>query len=355
MLVSSHVVNCCCIEIFEIFETPKTFLESMADVLWIAVVLRSLKYLKHLQLQDAQQLQVVNCCCIEIFEIFETPATHGSQQEFGLWIAVVLRSLKYLKHPLRLTYIPYLSCELLLYWDLWNIWNTSFSIIYRQSWVVNCCCIEIFEIFETPTMEKLTAQSSCELLLYWDLWNIWNTRSRQYRPHKVVVNCCCIEIFEIFETPSSGGTVTSVGCELLLYWDLWNIWNTTTLRRFFLLAVVNCCCIEIFEIFETPHSSFIASRSSLWIAVVLRSLKYLKHHTFAVLDYILVVNCCCIEIFEIFETPIMVVMFQRLGCELLLYWDLWNIWNTHYSLSRCFSLVVNCCCIEIFEIFETPR
>ena len=146
------------------------------------------------------------------------------------------------------------SCELLLYWDLWNIWNTKTFIRLRVNAVVNCCCIEIFEIFETPPKQTTTPVRSCELLLYWDLWNIWNTRFAWKCPLLRVVNCCCIEIFEIFETPNGIKALPSDSCELLLYWDLWNIWNTWAHLSNHAGGVVNCCCIEIFEIFETPSS-----------------------------------------------------------------------------------------------------
>ena len=194
----------------------------------------------------------MNCCCIEIFEIFETPKSFTTCTPCMLWIAVVLRSLKYLKHRSCCKSAIYTCCELLLYWDLWNIWNTFLKSYYKLHVVVNCCCIEIFEIFETPLSLINLGEDM--------LWIAVVLRSLKYLKHHV-------------------------GDYQRLAW------------------VVNCCCIEIFEIFETPICLAKCYPSLLWIAVVLRSLKYLKHH----------------------------VAFKKkrsCGCELLLYWDLWNIWNT---------------------------
>ena len=56
--------------------------------------------------------------------------------------------------------------------------------------VVNCCLIEIFEIFETT-------------------YPIFDTRL------KTVVNCCLIEIFEIFETTTQNASSKISCCELL--------------------------------------------------------------------------------------------------------------------------------------------
>ena len=195
-----------------------------------------------------------------------------------MWIAVVLRSLKYLKHPEANALNLSISCELLLYWDLWNIWNTKKKRWFSLSNVVNCCCIEIFEIFETPRSSRLRAQ-----LLLWIAVVLRSLKYLKHQKEKMIQFIKC--------------------CELLLYWDLWNIWNTSFDRWAVKWSVVNCCCIEIFEIFETPKVVAKKDKPALWIAVVLRSLKYLKHPTFSY-----------------YVCPI--------GCELLLYWDLWNIWNT---------------------------
>ncbi len=81
------------------------------------------------------------------------------------------------------------------------------------------------------------------------------------------MNCCLIEIFEIFETTNKAFNDAIEGCELLFNWDLWNIRNNIKGANASIKGVVNCCLIEIFEIFETTNAELEAQLTELWIAV----------------------------------------------------------------------------------------
>ena len=88
--------------------------------------------------------------------------------------SVLLRSLKYSKQRIFQVSRYARCCELLFNWDLWNIRNNNATVEHAKVVVVNCCLIEIFEIFETTLQSWEEGTLCCELLFNWDLWNIRN-------------------------------------------------------------------------------------------------------------------------------------------------------------------------------------
>jgi len=220
--------------------------------------------------------------------------------------------------------------------------------------VVICLQIRIFDISNTP------AKGGDNIVKL--LWFAYKFVSLTYQTHRftsftglpVVVICLQIRIFDISNTPGSSPAASGTSCDLLTNSYLWHIKHTyeRVLREY--LIVVICLQIRIFDISNTPKSMQMTPRRLLWFAYKFVSLTYQTHLGAHRNREVIVVICLQIRIFDISNTPRAGGNQYERCCDLLTNSYLWHIKHTQgQSYVSCRSVVI-CLQIRIFDISNTP-
>ena len=149
----------------------------------------------------------VGSCCDLLLNLYLWHIKHTVRlyrtRRLGLWFAFEFVSLTYQTHHLQRQRLQQHGCDLLLNLYLWHIKHTFDDILNIAEIVVICFWICIFDISNTPHLDKEKAQLQ--------LWFAFEFVSLTYQTHlsdavvmmMVVVICFWICIFDISNTPQS--------------------------------------------------------------------------------------------------------------------------------------------------------